>query len=215
MNFGKKQELHLMKFSTLSAACRLLAATTVAAIALAACSSGPKIFTNQSPTANFNTYKTYNYESALGTDESNGYRSILSDYLIAATDREMQARGYSKSDTPDMVLNFYVHTKEKIRTTSSPSMGMGGGYYGYRDPYYGSYGGYETRTTQYTEGTLNVDIVDNQKDQLAWEGVAVGRVNDEVRKNLEAAANSAIGEVFAQFPHTAPGFVPPQPAEGS
>ena len=203
-----------MKFSALSAACRLLAATTVAAVTLAACSSGPKIFTNQSPTAEFSAYKTYNYESVLGTDERNGYRSILSNYLIAATDREMQSRGYSKSDTPDMVLNFYVHTKEKISTTSSPSMSTGG-YYGYRSPYYGAYGGYETRTTQYTEGTLNVDIVDNQKDQLAWEGVAVGRVNDDVRENLEAAANSAIGEVLSKFPHTAPGFVPPQPAEGS
>jgi hypothetical protein len=210
MNFGKKQELHLMKFSTLSAACRLLAATTVAALTLAACSSGPKIFTHQSPTAEFSTYHTYNYESALGTDKRKGVRSILSNYLIAATDREMQARGYSKSDTPDLVLNFYVHTKEKIRTTSSPSMSTGG-YYGYRAPHYGAYGGYETRTTQYTEGTLNVDIVDNQKHELAWEGVAVGRVNDEVLENLEAAANSAIGEVLSKFPHTAPGFVPPQP----
>ena len=72
-----------MRLSTLSAACRLLAATTVAVITLAACSSGPKIFTNQSPTADFNTYNTYNYESVLGTDERKGYRSILSNRPVS------------------------------------------------------------------------------------------------------------------------------------
>jgi len=183
--------------------------TAVAALlAIAGCSSGPKVITNVNPNAAFNSYKTYNYVATLGTDERKGYRSILSNYMIAATDREMQARGYQKSGSPDLVVNFYVHTKEKIRTTTEPSMGMGG-YYGYRAGYYGAYGGYETRTTQYTEGTLNIDIVDNQTQQLAWEGIAVGRVNDEVRQNLEGAVNTALGEVFSKFSYTAPGFVPP------
>jgi len=187
-------------------ASRLLPAVALL-LALAGCASGPKVFTNVNPAADFASYKTYNYESTLGTDDRKSYRSILSNYLIKATDREMAARGYTKSSDPDLTINFYVATEEKIRTTTTPRMG---GYYGYRVGYYGAYGGYETQVSQYTEGTLNVDLIDGGKKELAWEGIAVGRVNDDVRSNLEGAVNVAIAEVFSKFNYTAPGFLPPQ-----
>ena len=183
-----------------------LMAVLIAATFLYACSSGPKIFVNQNPEADFANYRTYNYQEPLGTDEKAGYRSILSGYLISAVDREMQGRGFSRSDNPDLVINFFVNSKEKIRTSQTPTMG---GYYGYRGGYYGAYGGYETTVTQYTEGTLNIDMVDRGTRTLVWEGVAVGRVTDEVRENLQAAANAAVGEIMAEFDHFAPGYVPP------
>jgi len=184
-----------------------------AATLLAACASSPKVFVNQDPNADLNSYSTYNYETPLGTDERSGYRSIVSNYLINAVDREMMVRGYTKSDNPDLIINFYVHTQEKVKTTQSPS--MGGGYYGYRGGYYGAYGGYDTTVTQYTEGTLNVDIVDNTTDTLVWEGVTVGKITDKVRENLEEAANTAIAEILAKYTYTAEGFVPPQTPEAS
>lgn len=182
-----------------------LIAVFIAAAGLAACTSGPKIFVNQNPEANFDNYKTYNYQQILGTDEKDGYRSILSNYLISAVDREMQGRGYKRSDEPDLLINFYVNSQEKIRTSQTPTMG---GYYGYRGGYYRAYGGYETTVTQYTEGTLNIDMVDRKTRTLAWEGVAVGRVTDKVRQNLQAAVNSAVGEIMGKFDHFAPGYVP-------
>jgi hypothetical protein len=195
-------------FHTLST----LIVAAVAATLLAACASSPKIFVNQDPNADFSKYKTYNYEPVLGTDERKGYRSILSNYMVAAVDREMQSRGYTLSDNPDLLVNFYIHTEEKIRTTSSPSMG---GYYGYRGGYYGSYGGYDTTVTQYTEGTLNIDLVDNASATLVWEGVTVGKITDKVRENLEEAVNAAIPEIMAQYTQYASGFVPPQPVEAA
>lgn len=185
-------------------------------LALSGCASGPKVFVNENPGADIGAYQTYNYETKLGTDERSGYRSILSKHLMNAMDRELQSRGYVKSDTPDMTVNFYVHTEEKVRTTSTPTAPVGG-YYGYRSGYYGAYGGYggyETRVTQYTEGTLNIDLIDRAAKELAWEGVTVGRITDEVRENLEAAVNTAVGDVLSKFNYTAAGFVPPQPAEG-
>jgi hypothetical protein len=193
-------------FHTLST----LIVAAVAATLLAACASSPKIFVNQDPNADFTKYKTYNYEPVLGTDERKGYRSILSNYMVAAVDREMQSRGYTLSDNPDLLVNFYIHTEEKIRTTSSPSMG---GYYGYRGGYYGGYSGYDTTVTQYTEGTLNIDLVDNASATLVWEGVTVGKITDKVRENLEEAVNAAIPEIMAQYTQYASGFVPPQPVE--
>ena len=136
----------------------LIAAT---AAFLGACSSGPKIFINEDPAGNFSSYKTYNYEEILSTDDRPGYRSILSQFLINATDREMAARGYTKSDDPDLTINFNLATQEKIRATSSP---RAGGYYGYRG--YGAYGGYDTTVTQYTECTFTVDLIDDTVEPL-------------------------------------------------
>lgn len=190
-----------------------LVVSGVAATLIAACSSGPKIYVNQDPNADFNKYKTYNYEEVLGTDERKGYRSVFSGYLITAMDREMQARGYEKSaNDPDMIINFYVHTEEKIRTTTSPSMG---GYYGYRGGYYGAYGGYDTTVTQYTEGTISFDLVDNRTDTLVWEGTVVGKVTDKVRENLAEASNAIVIEVMAEYPYFAAGYVPPPPPENA
>lgn len=181
-----------------------------AAMLLASCASSPKIFVNQDPNANFANYKTYNYEPVLGTDERKGYRGILSNYLVEAMNQEMQARGYTLANDPDLLVNFYLHTEEKIQTTQSPS--MGGGYYGYRGGYYGAYGGYDTTVTQYTQGTLNIDIVDRATATLLWEGVGVGRITDKVRENVQGAVNKAVPEIMTKYAHYAAGFVPPAPA---
>jgi hypothetical protein len=169
------------------------------------------VFTNENPQAKFDSYKTYNYEAVLGTDEQKGYRSILSNHMIDAINIEMRSRGYALADNPNLIINFYVHTEEKIRTTTSPSMS---GYYGYRSNRYGVYGGYDTQVTQYTEGTLNIDLVDNAAHELAWEGVTVGRITNKVKENLTAAVHSAVAVIFEDFPHYAPGFVPPTPPQG-
>jgi len=177
---------------------------------LTACTSSPKIFVNENPNAKFSEYRTYNYLDTLGTDQRTGYSSILSKYLMNAMDREMTARGYKKTEDPELLVNFFVNTQEKIRTTSSPSMG---GYYGYRGGYYGGYAGYDTTVTQYTEGTLSIDIVDSARDELLWEGRAEGKITDKVRENLELAANGAINEIMQKYTYTASGYVPPEPAE--
>lgn len=183
---------------------------------LTACTSSklfdPKIFVNQDPAADFSQYKTYNYEAQLGTDERRGYRSILSTYLIDAMDLQMQQRGYTKSDNPDLLINFFVAREEKIRATQTPTV-VGGGYYGYRSGYYGAYSGYDTTVTQYTQGTLNIDLVDSRTKTLVWEGIAVGRVTDKARENAQLAVNGAVTDTMARYPHVAPGFVPPPASE--
>ena len=159
---------------------RYAIAGMLAAMFLAGCASGPSIYVNADPAANFSGYRTYNFMNPLGTDRP-GYSSVLSEYLRTAASRELEARGYRKGDNPDLLVNFNVQTKEKVQTTSVPSGPAYGGYYGYRSGYYGTWGGYETQVTQYTEGTLTVDVVDAARKQLAWDGTAVGRVREVAR----------------------------------
>ncbi len=165
----------------------------------AGCTSGPSIFVNSDPAASFASYRTYNFVTPLGTDTSS-YSSLLSQYLRAATARELESRGYTRSDNPDVLVNFNVKTKDKIQTTTTPSGPIYGGYYGYRLGNYGVWNGYDTQVTQYTEGTLTVDVVDAARKQLAWDGTAVGRVREKDRANPQPVIDNVITQIFAKYP---------------
>ena len=74
--------------------------------------------------------------------------------------------------------------------------------------------GYETRVTQYTEGTLNIDIVERARDQLVWEGALVGKITENIMKDIEATSNNAVHEIFKRYPYGKGGlWQPPAAAE--
>jgi len=168
-----------------------------------ACASAPKIDSDYDRGADFGKYKTYNYFSDAGGDKTN-YKSLFSQYMMAAIDREMESRGYRKSDDPDLLVNFNANFQDKTKVTTSPSMG---GYYGYRGGYYGGWGGYgmatETHVSQYTEGTFNIDIVDARAKQLVWEAVTVGRIKDDSFDDLERKVNEGVPRFFSWYPFVA------------
>ena len=166
----------------------------------AACASGPKIRSQTDPAANFASYRTFGF-----LDESTGatpaYSSFVSQYLKKAVTREMQARGITKSENPDLLVNFNLVSKDKVQVTQSPSA-----YYGYRRGYsWGGMGmGTSTDVSNYTEGTLNVDVIDKSKMQLVWEATAIGRITDKALEHPEPAVNRVVTQVFEKFPRPAP-----------
>lgn len=175
---------------------------------ISGCSSGSNIRADYDRGANFGAYKTYNFMENAGPQAGN-YESFFSQYMKAAIEIEMENRGYTKADDPDLWINFngILQEKTKVRTTpSSPSMGMGG-YYGYRGGYYDPWGGYgygtETHVSQYTEGTFNIDLVDNERDQLIWEAVGKGKVSQKDLENLEEGVMEGVPKYFALYPFRA------------
>jgi hypothetical protein len=205
---------HKMNNRILYSGIRNLVMALLGALILSACAPSPKIFINQDPNADFAKYKTYNFMDRLGTDDKEGYHSILSQYLMNSTANELEARGYVKADNPDLAVDFDLYTQEKISSTSSPSMSGGyrGGAYGGRG--YGAYGGYDTTVTQYTEGTLNILLIDatTGNKQLVWEAAAQGRITDSLRENLESRITAGVKDLFTRYPYSAAGFVAPVPA---
>lgn len=176
---------------------RLLA--LVLAVSLAGCASKPRVFVNADPTVDFSSYQTYGFLPTLSTDKES-YESMESNFLKVAVAQQLDRRGLTYAENPDLLVNFYIHTKDKLRTRSVPTMGA---YYGFRDPFYdtwGGYGGYETRVDQYTEGTLNIDFVDAVDKKLVWEGAVAGRVTDEAIRNLEKTIDEAVAEIMSGFP---------------
>ena len=180
------------------------------------CSSGPDIRSDYDPAADFGSYKTYKIMDGAGPN-SESYDSFFSRYMVAAISLEMEKRGYTKADNPDLLVNFNANLQDKTKVTTSPSMGMSGGYYGYRGGMYDPWGGYgygtDTHVSQYTEGTFNIDLVDNKRHQLIWEAVAVGKVTQKDLENLEQVVNEGVPEFFATFPFVAGNPNPVTPEE--
>jgi hypothetical protein len=174
---------------------------------MAGCSSSPKVMADYDRGNDFGAYKTWDFIKDAGPDYA-GYESLFSQHMMEAITLEMDKRGYVKSSDPDMLLNFNAYVQDKTKVTQSPSMGPPmGGYYGYRGGYYGSWGGYgygtETRVSQYTEGTFNIDIIDAKKTQLVWEAVVIGKITDKDRANLRQVVMEGVPHFFALYPFVA------------
>ncbi|WP_370980041.1 DUF4136 domain-containing protein [Agaribacterium sp. ZY112] len=175
-------------------------------VLLTACSNAPRIHSNTEPDWNFADYKSFNFVPNAGPEEAEKYDSFTLRYLKDAIVKEMAARGVKQvEEGGDVMVNFYIHTKEKVSTTSSPSMSMG--YYGYRGRYGYSYGmGYGTDTTvrQYTEGTLNIDVVDTKENKLVWEGIAIGTLRESDKGDVKNVTYDTVSRIFRKYPVPAP-----------
>jgi len=170
----------------------------IAVALLAACVSKPTIRSNVDPQADFAKYQTYGFFDEV-TGRASAYDSFATRYIKNAIDNEMQKRGFQKSDKPQLLVNTHVQTKDKVKVTESPS-----GYYGYRYGMYGWGAGVSTTVDNYTEGTLNVDVIDSATSRLVWEGVAVGRIRESARDDPQPAIDEVVRQVFERFPKQPP-----------
>jgi hypothetical protein len=176
---------------------------------MTACASSTKIHSDYDRSVDFSQFKTYGYYSPMGIENPN-YSSLLGQMFRDAIDAQMKPRGYVLSDNPDLLINVSarMEDKTKVTTTSNPGYGggYGGGYYGYRGGMYDPWGGYgygsSTHVSQYTEGTVNVDMVDIDNKRMVWEGVAIGRVNDK-NDNLRQDVMEGVAEMFQNYPFRA------------
>lgn len=174
-----------------------------AALFTAGCATtgGPKTRIDYDRSADFSVYRTYGFPKETGTDRG-GYSTLVTSYLKSAVSTQMEARGYKYSeDHPDLLVNFFMNTRERTELRPGANASLGYGYYGYRYGLYNAWPMYDyDRTVTYKVGTLNIDIVDAEKKQLVWEGVAEGRVSDQELENPKAAINAVVTELMRQYP---------------
>ena len=82
------------------------------------------------------------------------------------------------AEQPDLWLNINAYAQQRTDVSSMPTVDYAY-YYSYRARGYYVVPYWRDRTDvyRYTEGTLNVDLVDAARNRLVWEGIAVGRVS--------------------------------------
>ena len=175
-------------------------------VAIATClvsCSGIKVSHDFDNAAPFDNYKTYAFTKealALPVDDINRSR------VLSAVESELAAKGFSKSENPDVWIDLNLTAQQKQSATATTSNPGGyGGYYGYGAGYrYGWGGGFSTTTINvenYVEGTLFVDMIDASKKQLVWQGRAVKTITpDASSEKREANIKYAIKQIFSTYP---------------
>ena len=166
---------------------------------LIGCQSAPKIHSMLDQSAQLNHYQTFGFYPTL-VPKGDEYDSLSYRYIKSAIQTEMLKKGYTFAEEPDLWVNFNVHVKDKINITTAPSPSF---YYHYRRGYgvWGDYPIVDERITQYTQGTLNIDLIDNKTKRLLWEGVAIGRVSENTYENLEDKVKQAVALIFEKLPN--------------
>jgi hypothetical protein len=162
----------------------------ISVLLLAACTSTFTIISDYDKTANFSSYKTYNYlpgaDSLMGPGASR-LKSYMEEY--------MHLLGYTKSDQPDLFISVNGKVQQRIGTTTS-NYGYGGGYYG-------GYYGWDSYATSYVynQTTILIDLVDVQKHQLVWQGGATGEFDQYSLS--DSKLQKMMDEIFGQYPYSA------------
>jgi hypothetical protein len=169
------------------------------AIFAVSCSS-IKITSDLDKTVPFANYKTYKFADEV---QSLPVTDLNKNRIIAAVETELAAKGFTKSETPDVLININLKG-EKIQTATANTTGGYGGY-GYGGGYrYGYGGGFSTTTINYDsyiEGTLFVDMIDATKNELVWQGRGVGTLDeDATQAKREKNINYAVKQIFTKYP---------------
>jgi len=174
--------------------CSRLCSMAVAILTLGACASGPTIRSFEHDGVDLSRYQTYGfYEHPSGDAGANA----VPHFIKAAISREMQNRGYQhRGDGPDLLVNFHLQTEDKETVSTSPAsyFGWRGGYHWAANPVR------DDAISSYTQGTLNIDIIDRSRNELVWEGVAIGIIKDESLENPEPAINAVMAQIFERYP---------------
>ena len=142
---------------------------------LTACASGPSIVSNTSPGTDFRAFKTWNFMPQLGTDRDNGARTPMSSLLMTAMEGEMESRGLSKSDSPDLLVDFNVWAENRVDIRSTPTHTLHRSHW-HRG--FSTWPTYNTTVRQYTEGSLLIDLIDPRAGILVAEAAASQRISD-------------------------------------
>jgi uncharacterized protein DUF4136 len=147
---------------------------------------------------NFSEFKTFAFYKK-GIDKVD-----LSDLdkkrILHAIENELLAKGMTKSAKPDVLVNIFTKSREKIDIYDNSYYGWYPWYYGYG--FYG-YGMYNNNVIKSTEGTLFIDLIDANKKELAWQGIGVGLLNFTANKDKkEARIKEFVTEIMKKYPPT-------------
>lgn len=169
---------------------------------VAACGPSIKVTYDYDGQADFSKYKTYAFsEDALKLPVNDLNR----DRILKAIDTELAAKGFTKSDNPDVLIDLHVKAEKKTEATATTSgTGMyGGGMYG--GPWrYGYGGGFSTTQVNYNDyivGTLFVNMVDKATEKIVWQGRGTKTVDEDASaEKREANINAGAKMIFSKYP---------------
>lgn len=164
----------------------------LAAASLAVTSCSPfQVKSDYSATANFANYKTY----LLRTDDLK-LNDLDKDRVLNELSKQIQAKGLTSSQNPDLIINVKASHKKIQDVTTSYNAGFGWGRpWGWG----GGFGMGNTWTNNYNSGTIVIDIIDAKTQKLVWQGVGSGISVDSPRSKQKQIPQ-IVADIMANYP---------------
>ncbi|REG88795.1 DUF4136 domain-containing protein [Winogradskyella sediminis] len=165
-------------------------------IGLASCSS-VRVAADYDREANFDNYKTFAFFKP-GIDKAE-INDIDKRRILRAIEAELMAKGYTKSENPDMLVSIFTKSNQRVDVYNNA---WGNGAWGW-----GGYGGWGWRSgwnnnqvTTTTEGMLFIDLIDTDKKELIWQGSGTGNLNYNSVEKKESRIKEFVSKMLEQFP---------------
>ncbi|WP_372794754.1 DUF4136 domain-containing protein [Lutibacter sp.] len=157
---------------------------------VASCSS-VRVTTDYDTSVDFTKYKTFAfYKKGIDKVEIS---DLDKKRILKAVESELLAKGFTKSENPDVLVNIFTKSRQKVDVYNNNM------YYGWHPWYYGP--NFGTHISQYTEGTLFIDLIDANKKELAWQGIGSGALNTTGNiSKKEERINEFVAEIMAKYP---------------
>lgn len=166
----------------------------LALLLMTACSLELRVYTDSDPAYDIANLLTFDWLDKTNIEQGRNpvYYNELNDKRIKeAIKNELASRGYVYKETDtEMVIHYHIMVDDKEAAIPEHEVSTYGPYWQQTPPYVFSY----------KEGTLIVDIMDNQNN-LVWRGSATAPVDDVYTpERTTKLVNKAIRKMFAQFP---------------
>jgi hypothetical protein len=172
-------------------------------LSLTACAS-VDVNTVTSPDANLGALHTFNVMpnpkpravSTQSQDDPMLVNSITNRALRADLFKGFENRGYAVADNPDFVVAYYASANDKLDVTYWD--------YGYGFDAWDGWGpSGDATVTEYTQGTVIIDVLNPTTKQLLWRGRGVAKVSDN-EPQYEQDLWKTITAVLDKFPQAQP-----------
>jgi len=162
------------------------------AVLLTSCNS-VKVASDYDREVNFSKYGTYAFFKP-GIDKAE-ISDLDKKRILRAIETEMERKGFTKSENPDLLVSIFTKTNENINIYQNnyPYYGYG---WGWNPWYWGS--GFNTVNTT-SEGTLYIDLIDSEGKELVWQGMGTAALASDVNKKQERI-NEIVGEIMEKYP---------------
>ena len=150
--------------------------------------------------ADFNKYKSYNFAQSVNHSR---LKSVSKELIVDAVTREMDARGYRKSNSLaiDIWIDLFIAFDKTMMTTETNDQIVGMRPYRYGGGFSNSFKEQHT----YVEGTLVVDMIDGKTNEIIWEGRAITSIKDEQPEaSKEKLINEIVTKIFTIYPVSSP-----------
>ncbi len=155
-------------------------------------SCGATVAVDYDRQVDFSKYNSYNFYVSIDS----GLNDLDDNRIMQITDSLLQQRGFVKSETPQIFINFFARESvSNSRNTIGFGVGSGGGNVGV-----GVSGGIPIGGRVVNQ-QLTMDFIDVEKDDLVWQAVAEGEMKERATpQQKETYYISVIQKILAKYP---------------